>query len=156
MGFHPTGQICACGEDSELRLEGCLMAANVLTAFGNFPESFRGHLLALLARRCLIGHSEFDPAIRERSAWNAGCKVGAKKALKPRQFWAVRFCLDPNRRVRDRALFDLVIDSKITWLRLCENHDRRYRLQSRYTSPRNRNSSKDEAPGTICCCPLIP
>jgi len=89
------------------------MAVNVLTAFGNFPERSGAHFIALLARRCLMGHSEFDPAIRERPAWNAGRKVGAKKALKPRQIWAVRFFLDQNRRVRDRALFDLAIDSKL-------------------------------------------
>ncbi|MCE7795374.1 tyrosine-type recombinase/integrase [Sphingobium sufflavum] len=60
-----------------------------------------------------MGYSEFDPAAKERPAWNAGRKVGAKKALKPRQIWAVRFFLDQNRRVRDRALFDLAIDSKL-------------------------------------------
>lgn len=60
-----------------------------------------------------MGYSEFDPGARERPVWNAGRKVGAKKALKPRQIWAVRFFLDQNRRVRDRALFDLAIDSKL-------------------------------------------
>ena len=44
---------------------------------------------------------------------NAGRKVGAKRALKPRQIWAVRFFLDQHRRLRDRALFDLAIDSKL-------------------------------------------
>ena len=57
--------------------------------------------------------SEFDPAARERVSWNAGRKVGAKRALKPRQIWAVRFFLDQHRRLRDRALFDLAIDSKL-------------------------------------------
>jgi len=60
-----------------------------------------------------MGMSEFDPAARERRAWNAGRKVGAKRALKPCQVWAVRFFLDQHRRVRDRALFDLAIDSKL-------------------------------------------
>ena len=60
-----------------------------------------------------MGYSEFDPAVRERCAWNAGRKVGAKRALKPRQVWAVRFFLDQSRRLRDRALFDLAIDSKL-------------------------------------------
>jgi hypothetical protein len=32
-----------------------------------------------------MGMSEFDPAARERRAWNAGRKVGAKRALKPRK-----------------------------------------------------------------------
>jgi integrase len=60
-----------------------------------------------------MGMSEFDPAVRERHAWNAGRKVGAKRALKPRHVWAIRFFLDQHRRLRDRALFDLAIDSKL-------------------------------------------
>ncbi|MBG6119844.1 MULTISPECIES: tyrosine-type recombinase/integrase [unclassified Sphingobium] len=60
-----------------------------------------------------MGLSEFDPAARERVSWNAGRKVGAKRALKPRQIWAVRFFLDQHRRLRDRALFELAIDSKL-------------------------------------------
>jgi len=60
-----------------------------------------------------MGHSEFDPATRERRPWNAGRMVGAKRALKPQQIWAIRFWLDRERRLRDRALFDLAIDSKL-------------------------------------------
>ncbi len=59
-----------------------------------------------------MGKSQFDPA-GDRPAWNAGRKVGAKRALKPRQVWAIRFFLDQHRRMRDRALFDLAIDSKL-------------------------------------------
>jgi len=33
--------------------------------------------------------------------------------LKPQQVWAIRFWLDHQQRVRDRALFDLAIDSKL-------------------------------------------
>ncbi len=60
-----------------------------------------------------MGHSQFDPAGLGRPAWNAGRKVGAKRALKPRQIWAIRFFLDREARLRDRALFDLAIDSKL-------------------------------------------
>ena len=60
-----------------------------------------------------MGMLEFDPGVADRRAWNAGRKVGAKRALKPRQVWAVRFFLDQNRRMRDRALFDLAVDSKL-------------------------------------------
>ena len=60
-----------------------------------------------------MGLSEFDPAARERGSWNSGRKVGAKRALKPRQIWAIRFFLDQHGRTRDRALFDLAIDSKL-------------------------------------------
>jgi hypothetical protein len=37
----------------------------------------------------------------------------ARRALKPQQVWAIRFWLDRERRLRDRALFDLAIDSKL-------------------------------------------
>jgi integrase len=60
-----------------------------------------------------MGMSEFDTAAGDRGAWNAGRKVGAKRPLKPRQVWAIRFFLDQYRRTRDRALFDLAVDSKL-------------------------------------------
>ena len=60
-----------------------------------------------------MGHSEHDPGFKDRRPWNAGRKLGAKRALKPQQVWAIRFWLDGERRVRDRAMFDLAIDSKL-------------------------------------------
>jgi len=61
-----------------------------------------------------MGHSAYDPVNDERRvAWNAGRIVGAKRALKPQQVWAIRFFLERERRMRDRALFDLAIDSKL-------------------------------------------
>lgn len=60
-----------------------------------------------------MGTSEYDPIATGRRAWNSGRRVGAKRALKPRQVWAIRFFLDQHRRMRDRALFDLAIDSKL-------------------------------------------
>ncbi|MCC6480931.1 MAG: tyrosine-type recombinase/integrase [Sphingomonadaceae bacterium] len=60
-----------------------------------------------------MGHSDYDPAIHERRPWNAGKNVGAKRPLKPRDIWAIRFYLDEHKRLRDRALFDLAIDSKL-------------------------------------------
>lgn len=60
-----------------------------------------------------MGHSDLDPAIHDRSPWNAGKKVGPKRPLKPRDIWAIRFYLDEHKRLRDRALFDLAIDSKL-------------------------------------------
>jgi integrase len=64
-------------------------------------------------RRNAMGHSEYDPGIKDRPPWNAGRKIGAKRALKPQQVWAIRFWLDRERRLRDRAMFDLAIDSKL-------------------------------------------
>lgn len=60
-----------------------------------------------------MGHSHYDPAAQCRPAWNAGTKVGTKRPLTQKQIWAVRFFLDREGRLRDRALFDLAIDSKL-------------------------------------------
>ena len=32
-----------------------------------------------------MGHSEYDPAAKDRRPWNAGRMVGAKRALKPQR-----------------------------------------------------------------------
>jgi len=61
----------------------------------------------------IMGCSDLDPAVHERRPWNAGRSVGAKRPLKPRDIWAIRFYLDEHRRLRDRTLFDLAIDSKL-------------------------------------------
>lgn len=53
-----------------------------------------------------MGTSEYDPIATDHRAWNYGRKVGAKRPLKPRQVWAIRFFLDQHRRMRDRALLD--------------------------------------------------
>jgi integrase len=47
------------------------------------------------------------------SAWNAGRSIGPKRALKPQEVWEIRFHLDHEKRVRDRAMFDVAIDSKL-------------------------------------------
>ena len=60
-----------------------------------------------------MGRSEKDPAVKDRRPWNVDRTVGAKRALKPRQVWAIRFWLDRQRWLRDRAMFDLAIDSKL-------------------------------------------
>jgi hypothetical protein len=60
-----------------------------------------------------MGHSVYDPGVKDRRPWNAGRIVGAKRALKLQQVWAIRFWLNNERRLRDRAMFDLAIDSKL-------------------------------------------
>lgn len=60
-----------------------------------------------------MGIAQYDPAAVGRPAWNAGREVGVKKPLKQRQIWASRFLLGREGRMRDRALFDLAIDSKL-------------------------------------------
>ena len=60
-----------------------------------------------------MGISQYDPAAARRPAWNAGKQVGTKCALKIKQVWSIRFFLDREGRMRDRALFDLALDSKL-------------------------------------------
>lgn len=60
-----------------------------------------------------MGHSSMDPASHELPRWNEGRLIGAKRALKQQRVWAIRFWLDQHRRLRDRALFDFAIDSKL-------------------------------------------
>ena len=60
-----------------------------------------------------MGHTQFEPAFALRRPWNDGRLVGAKKPLKPKDVWAIRFFLEHEGRLRDRALFDLAIDSKL-------------------------------------------
>ena len=60
-----------------------------------------------------MGYSKYDPAMQARPAWNAGKMVGTKRPLTQKQIWAVRFFLDREKRLRDKALFDLAIDSKL-------------------------------------------
>jgi integrase len=60
-----------------------------------------------------MGYSQYDPSMQARAPWNAGKIVGTKRPLTQKQIWAIRFFLDREGRLRDRALFDLAIDSKL-------------------------------------------
>ena len=45
--------------------------------------------------------------------WNKGKLVGQKAPLKPKEIWAIRIRLQLDNRLRDLALFNLAIDSKL-------------------------------------------
>ena len=60
-----------------------------------------------------MGNSKYDPRPANHVPWNAGAQVGPKRPLTQKQIWAIRFFLDREERLRDRALFDLAIDSKL-------------------------------------------
>ena len=54
------------------------------------------------------------PAIRAcRPAWNKGRIVGQKRPLLPKHVWAIRVRLEIAANVRDLALFNLAVDSKL-------------------------------------------
>ena len=48
-----------------------------------------------------------------REAWNKGKLVGQKAPLKPKDIWAIRIHLQNVHAVRDLAMFNLAIDSKL-------------------------------------------
>lgn len=60
-----------------------------------------------------MGHTQYEPVFPARRRWNDGRRIGVKKPLKPMDVWAIRFFLEHEGRLRDRALFDLAIDSKL-------------------------------------------
>ena len=50
---------------------------------------------------------------QHRQTWNTGFKIGPKKAFQAKEVWEILFFLQNRGLVRDRALFDLAIDSKL-------------------------------------------
>jgi site-specific recombinase XerC len=48
-----------------------------------------------------------------RVPWNKGQLIGQKPPLKPKDIWAIRIHLQRECRVRDLAMFNLAIDSKL-------------------------------------------
>ena len=48
-----------------------------------------------------------------RPPWNKGRLVGQKRPLQPKQVWAIRARLELGNKLRDLALFNLAIDSKL-------------------------------------------
>ena len=55
----------------------------------------------------------FEPTPKVFVPWNKGRVTGQKPPLKPREVWAIRVRLQISNRVRDLALFNLAIDSKL-------------------------------------------
>ena len=64
-----------------------------------------------------MGTSEFDPA-GKASSLERGAEGRSEARAEAAAGLGIRFFLDQHRRTRDRALFDLAIDSKLraaTW-----------------------------------------
>jgi integrase len=59
-------------------------------------------------------HPEDVPTThRGRFAWNKGKLIGAKPPLRPKHVWAIRTKLQVEGRIRELAMFNLAIDSKL-------------------------------------------
>ena len=50
---------------------------------------------------------------QSREPWNKGKLIGQKPPLKPKDIWAIRIHLQNAHHVRDLAMFNLAIDSKL-------------------------------------------
>src|SRR6478672_853319 len=53
------------------------------------------------------------PSATKQGPWNKGKLTGAKPPLRPKHVWAIRTKLQIDQQVRDLALFNLAIDSKL-------------------------------------------
>jgi integrase len=59
-------------------------------------------------------HDKEDPsAVRRRVPWNEGKLIGPRPPLRQKHVWAIRTRLQIEQQVRDLALFNLGIDSKL-------------------------------------------
>ena len=57
-------------------------------------------------------HENCSPA-NKRTPWNKGKLIGARPPLRPKHVWSIRTRLLLEGRIRDLALFNLAIDSKL-------------------------------------------
>src|SRR5271166_5754957 len=58
-------------------------------------------------------HDDPMPSTSKPSAWNKGKLIGAKPPLRPKHVWSIRTKLQVGGRIRDLAMFNLAIDSKL-------------------------------------------
>lgn len=49
----------------------------------------------------------------QRIAWNKGKLIGAKPPLSPKHVWSIRTKLQVEGRIRNLAMFNIAIDSKL-------------------------------------------
>ncbi len=62
-------------------------------------------------------HNTFFASPQKIEPWNKGKLTGAKPPLRPKHVWSIRSKLQAEGRIRDLAMFNLAIDSK---LRACD------------------------------------
>src|SRR5690348_8593341 len=66
------------------------------------------------SRRKTMDACDQDAATRpRRGPWNKGKLIGQKPPLRPKHVWSIRTKLSMEGRVRDLAMFNLAIDSKL-------------------------------------------
>ena len=63
--------------------------------------------------RTVMTTSNLPAVIPPRRAWNRGRIMGQKRPLQPKHVWAIRVRLELAENIRDLALFNMAIDSKL-------------------------------------------
>jgi integrase len=58
-------------------------------------------------------HHSRNPSMRPQVPWNKGKLIGAKPPLRPKHVWSIRTKLQVEGELRDLAMFNLAIDSKL-------------------------------------------
>src|SRR6202140_4373901 len=58
-------------------------------------------------------HEISAPTVPERKPWNNGKLIGQKPPLRPKHVWSIRTKLQIDQRMRDLAMFNVAIDSKL-------------------------------------------
>jgi integrase len=60
-----------------------------------------------------MSDNQINVPTNKRTPWNKGELIGARPPLRPKHVWSIRTRLLLERRIRDLALFNLAIDSKL-------------------------------------------
>jgi integrase len=58
-------------------------------------------------------HEDLSAISLRRPAWNKGKLIGAKPPLRPKHVWSIRTKLQVEGQIRELAMFNLAIDSKL-------------------------------------------
>ena len=61
----------------------------------------------------ILDQMNSTPTSRKWLPWNKGKLTGAKPPLRPKHVWSIRTKLEIDGRIRDLAMFNLAIDSKL-------------------------------------------
>jgi integrase len=70
-------------------------------------------LLILVTEESIMSDNENCSQANKRTPWNKGKLIGARPPLQPRHVWSIRTRLLLEAQIRDLALFNLAIDSKL-------------------------------------------
>src|SRR5262245_58612372 len=86
------------------------------------------------------------PTFHKRVPWNKGKLTAAKPPRRPKHVWTIRAKLQIEGRVRDVAMFNLAIDSKLRGCDVVAIMGRRCRRQRLHGGPSNGSTKKAGRP----------